>query len=146
MLRCFGLLVAHSVSYRGTATCPELGVNRSALGDRQSDAIDSSRKWGCIAAVKTMSIFAARGSQPAERLDDGAILSVSFIASVTAALPDLPCPAVLRAAASWFNDLVADSDHHSLRAGHRSKPSTEMLDVFLNCSVADMKRLANLPR
>ncbi len=54
--------------------------------------------------------------------------------------------AQLRVAASWLNDLVANSDHHSLGAGHCTKLWTKMLDVFFDCSAADVKHLANLPR
>jgi len=52
----------------------------------------------------------------------------------------------LRVAASWLNDLVANSDHHSLGAGHCTKLSTKMLHVFFDCSAADVKRLADIPR
>src|SRR5262245_55684777 len=48
-------------------------------------------------------------------------------------------------AASGLNDPVANSDHHSLGAGHCTKLSTKMLDMFLDCSAADVKCLANLP-
>src|ERR1700682_1878400 len=51
----------------------------------------------------------------------------------------------LRVAASWLNDLVAHSDHDGLGAGHCTQLSTEMLDVFLDGSAADVKRLAYFP-
>jgi hypothetical protein len=43
--------------------CPELEKDRKWVADRQTDANDPSRKWGCIAAVETMSIFAGREEQ-----------------------------------------------------------------------------------
>jgi hypothetical protein len=50
------------------------------------------------------------------------------------------------AAASRVNDFVTNSDHHGLGAGHRTKLRTKILDVLLDRSAADVKRLANLPR
>ena len=49
------------------------------------------------------------------------------------------------AAASWLNDLVANSDHHSLGAGHCTKLSTKMRDVCFDRSAADVQNLADLP-
>jgi hypothetical protein len=67
------------------------------------------------------------------------------LAESTTARNPLPAHISARRGASWLNDLVPNSDHHSLGAGHGTKLWTEMLDVFFDGSAADVKRLANLP-
>jgi hypothetical protein len=51
---CFHTAWAHSGSYCGAATCPELGANRKGSASCRSDAIEALTLW-CISALQECS-------------------------------------------------------------------------------------------